>query len=259
MLQLRSNHTNTAWVDAVRLKAMPRGLRSWFGKGFRRHGNAKDREGSKGQEEDGSDMRTVAVVAPAFRDRKDATQVSAASMHVSRLTPVPEPTSTQQIPAAIPTPAPSLPAALVTDSADIETTADAHGTTTSLPVRLWDRAYNAIKQEEGGLVDAYEKILSRQLQDGPGSVVPESQPNTIAQNNSDARRHQMTQLIQAGLDKTAREAMVKDGLGVAVDVVLSVRNIISLAMQAVPQAALAWTGICLTLEVRSSGGRRSAC
>jgi hypothetical protein len=239
-----------AWVEAVRPKAMPRGLYSWLGKGFRRHGQAKDREGSKGQEEDGSDVQTVAVVAsPAFRDRKDATQVSAASIHVSCLTPVPEPTSTQQIPAAIPTPTPPLPAALVTDSADIETTADAHGTTTSLPVRLWDRAYNAIKQEEGGLVDAYEKILSRQLQDGPGSVVPESQPNTIAQNNPDARRHQMTQLIHTGLDKTAREATVKDGLGVAVDVVLSVRNIISLAMQAMPQAALAWTGICLTLEL----------
>ena len=107
-------------------------------------------------------------------------------------------------------------------------------------------------------MDAYEKILSRQLQHGPGSAVPESQPNTIAQNNSDMRRRQMTQIIHAGLDKTAREANVKRSLGVAEDVVLSTRNIISSAIQAMPQAALAWTGICLTLEVRLSGGRRSA-
>ena len=93
-------------------------------------------------------------------------------------------------------------------------------------MRLWDRAYNDLKREETDLVDVYEKILSRQLQDGPGSAVPESQPNTIAHSNSDARRRQMTQLIHAGLDKTAREATVKEGFGVAVNVVLSARNII---------------------------------
>ena len=62
----------------------------------------------------------------------------------------------------------------------------------------------------------------------------------------------MSQLIHAGLDKTAREATMKEGLGVAVDVILSVRNIISSEIQAIPQAALAWTGVCLTLEVRLS-------
>ncbi len=214
---------------------MPRGLRSLFRKGFRRHGNGKDREGAE-QEQGGSDVRTVAAVtSPAFPDRKDATQVSSASIHVSRPTPVLEPTPTD----AIPTSAPRLPPAPITDPADIKPTADADGTTTSLPVRLWDRAYNDLEQEEKELVDTYEKILSRQLQDGPGSPVPESQPNTIAQNNSDARRHQMTQLIHAGLDKTAREAKVKEGLGVTVDVVLSARDIISSAIEAVPQAALA--------------------
>jgi hypothetical protein len=109
------------------------------------------------------------------------------------------------------------------------------------------------------LVDAYEKILSRQLQDGPGSAVPESQPNTIARDDSNARRRQMTWLIHAGLDKTEREAKVKEGLGMAVDVVLAARNIISSAIQAAPQAALAWTGICVALEVRLSGERCFVC
>ncbi len=83
---------------------------------------------------------------------------------------------------------------------------------TSLPVQLWDRAYDDLKREEPEVVDKYEKILSRQLQEGPNSQVPGSQPNTIAQTNSDVRRRQMTQLIHAGLDKTAREAMVKGAL-----------------------------------------------
>ena len=182
--------------------------------------------------------------------RKDSTEVSAASIDISHPT---------KIAAATATSASQLPAAPATDSTKTETSTDADVATASLPVRLWDRAYNDLKREETDLVDVYEKILSRQLQDGLGSVVPESQPNTIAQNNSDARRHQMTQLIHVGLNKIAREATVKEGLGVAMDVVLSARDIISSAIQAVPQAALAWTGICLTLEVRLSEGRRSAC
>ncbi|KAK1776004.1 NACHT domain-containing protein, partial [Copromyces sp. CBS 386.78] len=49
--------------------------------------------------------------------------------------------------------------------------------------------------------------------------------------------------------KTEKEAKVKESLGVAVDIVLSAKNIISAAIQAVPQAALAWTGICIALEM----------
>ena len=102
-------------------------------------------------------------------------------------------------------------------------------------------------------MDAYEKILSRQLQNGSNSMVLESQPNIIAQNNSD-RHRQMIQLINAGLAKTEREAKVKESCGEVMDVVLSVKNIISTAIQAAPQAALAWTGICIALEVHLSGG-----
>jgi hypothetical protein len=224
---------------------MPRGLRSFFRKGFHRHDNAKDREGFQDKEQD-----VTVVTSCASSDRKDSTEVSIARVDISH---------PANIPAATATSAPQLPAAPATDPTETETSTDADGATASLPVRLWDRAYNDLKREETDLVDVYEKILSRQLQDGPGSAVPESQPNTIAQNNSDTRRKQMTQLTQAGLDKIAREATVKEGLGVAVNVVLSARNIISSAIQAVPQAALAWTGICLALEVRLSKGRCSVC
>jgi hypothetical protein len=62
----------------------------------------------------------------------------------------------------------------------------------------------------------------------------------------------MEQLVHAGLDKTAREAKVKEGLGSTMDTVLSLRNTISSAIQAMPQAALAWTGVCIGLEVSSS-------
>jgi hypothetical protein len=239
---------------------MFRRLRSRLRTGSHRHGNAKDREDSKDQEQGSCDVRTVAVaMSSASSDRKNAAQVSVANTDTSRPVPLPEPTSPQRNPAAASPSTRQLPAAPATDSAGIQLSADVDDATADLPVRLWDHAYNDFKREEPELVDAYEKILSRQLEDGPGSAVPASQPNTIAQNDRDARRRQMTQLIQAGLDKTEREAKAKERLGVAVDVVLSARDVIRSAIQAVPQAALAWTGICATLEVRLSGEQCFVC
>ncbi|KAL2140827.1 hypothetical protein VTI28DRAFT_3191 [Corynascus sepedonium] len=179
----------------------------------------------------------------ASPDRGDTTQVSAANKDISQHVALPGSTCTRQISAPTSRSDAPLPAASVTDSAD------ADNTTASLPARLWDRAYDDLRREESELIELYEKILSRQLQDGPGSAVPESQPNTIARDDADARRRQMARLIHAGLDKTGREAKVKEGLGVAVDVVLSSMNVISSAIQAVPQAALAWSGMCLALEM----------
>ncbi|KKP00858.1 hypothetical protein THAR02_07036 [Trichoderma harzianum] len=49
----------------------------------------------------------------------------------------------------------------------------------------------------------------------------------------------MRQLIYDGLNKTAKEAKVKEALGI----VISTKDIITNAVQAAPQAALAWTGM----------------
>ncbi|KAK3947359.1 hypothetical protein QBC32DRAFT_328628 [Pseudoneurospora amorphoporcata] len=220
---------------------MLRRLRSWSRRRFKRHGNGEGQKGSKDQDQ------------PCPASLPESTSIQKISAVIS--------TSAPQLPATPPTGSADietsagtdnttvhLPAAPATNPTNTETSASADDTTTSLPVRFWEDAYNELKQEEAKLVDAYEKILSRQLQNGSNSMVLESQPNIIAQNNSD-RRRQMTQLINAGLAKTEREAKVKESCGEVVDVVLSVKNIISAAIQAAPQAALAWTGICTALEM----------
>jgi hypothetical protein len=134
----------------------------------------------------------------------------------------------------------------------VATSADIHRTT-SPPERLWDRAYDELKEEETDLLLAYEKIMSCNLphEDIIDSTVTKSTPNAIAQHDPDARRRQMEQLVHTGLDKTAREAKGKEGIGSAMDVVLSLKDTISFAIQAMPQAALAWTGVCIGLEVSS--------
>lgn len=89
--------------------------------------------------------------------------------------------------------------------------------------------------------------------------MPQSQPNVKYRSKKpDATRHQMIQLIQADPDKIVREAKVKEMLGVGVDVEQT-KNMKNLAIQALPQVAVAWTGICVVLEVRHSGKRCFVC
>lgn len=248
--------TFDASIKAIVLKiAMPQSLRESIRTLVHRRGKVKDQQGSNRQEKGGHDRETVTVVPSATSPAgKDIAQVSAANINVARATPPPRPISSQQICAAT-TCSPPLPAAPSTHPAYLETSADADGTTASLPVRLWDRAYDDLKREETALVNSYERILSCQLQRGLDSIVPESQPNAIAQDDLDERRRQMTQLIHAGLDKTAGEAKAKEAVSVAVGVVLLAKDIISSAITAVPQAALAWTGVCVALEVSPCGKR----
>ena len=59
----------------------------------------------------------------------------------------------------------------------------------------------------------------------------------------------MDQLIQAGLAKTEREAKIKQNVGEIMQKVLLVKDIVSSAIGTMPQAALAWTGVCFALQV----------
>ncbi|KAK1252624.1 hypothetical protein MKX08_003811 [Trichoderma sp. CBMAI-0020] len=110
----------------------------------------------------------------------------------------------------------------------------------SLPEALWDRAYDELKanEAEAALVEAYEKILSHRLRSEC-----DMDGNIIAQGNPGARRAQMQQLVTSGLAKIERETKMKDSLDKGVQVVLSAKDIISSAIQTIPQAALAWAGL----------------
>jgi len=119
-----------------------------------------------------------------------------------------------------------------------------------LPEELWDRAYDDLKANESKLIMAYEKILSRELDvDAHGSVAFELQTNRIEQTEPTIRRSQMRKLAQAGLQKTDKEAKAKQKIGDAMQVVLSAKETVSSAIEAIPQAALAWTGVCFALQI----------
>ena len=59
----------------------------------------------------------------------------------------------------------------------------------------------------------------------------------------------MDKLIRIGLAKTEKEARIKQNVGEVMEQILSVKDVVSSAIEVMPQAALAWTGVCFALQV----------
>ena len=123
--------------------------------------------------------------------------------------------------------------------------------TGSLPEQLWDKAYDELKKDHGELLLGYETILSQELNGVDWNIISESQlvEAMIEEKNPVERKSQMARLVRAGLEKTETEANVKKRAGEAIQVVLSAKDMIDSVINDVPQAALAWTGVCLALQV----------
>ncbi|EYE91369.1 uncharacterized protein EURHEDRAFT_518395 [Aspergillus ruber CBS 135680] len=117
------------------------------------------------------------------------------------------------------------------------------------PKLLWDKAYNSLRKDKPGLVEAYEKVLSCELATPTASPVSNIQQNLIEQEDPELRRSQMRQLVDQGLAKTEHEAKLKQGAGHVVDVALAANNMISTALKVCPEAALAWTGVTFALQM----------
>ena len=128
----------------------------------------------------------------------------------------------------------------------------------SIPEQLWDRAYDNLQNDKPKFVEAYENILSHELNGSTSTSLSfNGQRNIIEQANQERRRLQMSKLIQIGLKKTEKEAKVKQGIGNAMQVILAAKDIIGSAVQACPQAALAWTGVSLALQVNLLLGKHN--
>jgi hypothetical protein len=136
------------------------------------------------------------------------------------------------------------PPALTISRVQTALSAPVDPTALSGPEQLWDRAYDDLKADEPKLLKLYETILSRELDDSS----KEAKENVIEQRDSVKRRSQMDCLLNAGLDKTQKLAKVEKNIGDAINIVLSVKEAIGSALQAVPIAALAWAGVCVALQ-----------
>ncbi|KAK4076686.1 uncharacterized protein Triagg1_4289 [Trichoderma aggressivum f. europaeum] len=114
-----------------------------------------------------------------------------------------------------------------------------------VPETIWDRAYDALKTEDAALVQAYERILSSKLQ----NTNVTADVNVINQHDKEKRRSQMHQLVKNGLDKISQETKVKSLVGSVLQTVNLAQNIVTEVVKDVPQAAIPWAAVCLSLEL----------
>ena len=167
--------------------------------------------------------------------------------------PVPasvEPHSPEQVASSTPQPASHAQTGPVAQS----TTADTVSSPSSdMSERLWNQAYDELKKENDTWVEAYERILSDKLNGGDsGSTNLESQNNEFKDRHLAKRRSIMEELVRRGLKKTEEEAKVKQIIRKGMQGALAIKDMIDFALQPVPQAALAWAGVCFALQVSLS-------
>ncbi|KAK5994041.1 Vegetative incompatibility protein HET-E-1 [Cladobotryum mycophilum] len=108
---------------------------------------------------------------------------------------------------------------------------------------IWNRAYDKIKEDEPKLGRKYEETLKKLL--GLEDALSEQ---SVGINKSD-RSVLMQQGIKVGLERTKKEAKAKGRLQKVMDVINPIKNVVTEAVKSCPQAALAWTGVCLTMEI----------
>ena len=59
----------------------------------------------------------------------------------------------------------------------------------------------------------------------------------------------MRRLVQDGLHRIDNEANVKQSMEDGILAAMAVKEVVDKAIQAAPEAALAWVGVCFALEV----------
>ncbi|RKK66423.1 Vegetative incompatibility protein HET-E-1 [Fusarium oxysporum] len=183
-------------------------------------------------------------MAPRWFEKVESKAKKLLSHSAPSPSPSPTPSQPASEPAARPTsqPTPSPPT-----STDSETSP-----LLNLQERLWNQAYDELKTSEPKLVEAYEKILSIGLhRKDPSSLTCESTENEI-EGARETRCRQMQQLVRDGLDRTQKAASIKRGIDEGLQAVQVVRGIVDKTIQAAPEAAIAWVGVCLGLEILSN-------
>ncbi|KAH7309923.1 hypothetical protein B0I35DRAFT_359209, partial [Stachybotrys elegans] len=119
----------------------------------------------------------------------------------------------------------------------------------SLQERIWNQAYDNLKESELKVVNAFEEILSAKLDPNKSSSADHQPIENNIQKDWKSRSRQMQQLVQTELDQMKKRDSITRGLDESLQAVQAVRGIIDGAIRAAPEAAVAWAGVCLGLEI----------
>lgn len=122
---------------------------------------------------------------------------------------------------------------------------------------LWDRAYDLLRSENAQLLKKFEKILDKELEKAHGQQTSNSRISTSGEAdyqgnlmNSKDRHSNLQRIIEYNLEHMSdRRNAVRERLGQAAEIALWAKDWMKLATQASPEAAVAWTAICVALPL----------
>lgn len=116
--------------------------------------------------------------------------------------------------------------------------------------QLWSDAYENVKKDNPKLVDAYEKLLSREFKlEETESTRNEmhSKGNSIKQDREE-RAKQMAQLAKESLRRTEREGKLYEKVDDGMRIFSNIKSLIEKALKTSPEAGVAWSGILFIFE-----------
>jgi hypothetical protein len=124
----------------------------------------------------------------------------------------------------------------------------------ALPERLWDEAYEKLRESDAEIVNAYERVLSGWLSESETSVsegsesADEELENKISP-NVEQRREQMQKIVKHMQGKAEKHAETRQKTEKGMEIFTTLREVGNTAVKASPEAALAWGCVCCVLEV----------
>ena len=124
----------------------------------------------------------------------------------------------------------------------------------SVSEKMWDTAYDGVKEADPSLVRSYEKIISLELGRDDGDGTSEIQADNAVENvvesgDPSRRRQQMALCVKRRQDSASGRAgalnVTLQGIGILQKFKLEIAS----ALQTYPPAGLAFAGVCLVAEV----------
>ncbi|KAK1841563.1 hypothetical protein CCHR01_15797 [Colletotrichum chrysophilum] len=114
---------------------------------------------------------------------------------------------------------------------------------------LWKKAYEELESSNADLVKQYKKVLVRITETGNDSEIGETE-------NSPSEA-ELGAAVEKGLERVKKVDAAIEGVGEFAEVVLGCKELISVALTAVPQVAAVWTGMTIVLQGLSNGAKQS--
>ncbi|CVL03792.1 related to vegetatible incompatibility protein HET-E-1 [Fusarium proliferatum] len=122
--------------------------------------------------------------------------------------------------------------------------------TPSIPERLWSKAYDILEEKEPDIVKKYQEILEQVQHEWIDTAAPKELQNL--QNCKSVKSQQMWRLVYSGLERSKRQAKVKESVSNIMETIDNLKGVVDKAVKYSSEAAIAWAGISLGLEILSN-------